>query len=348
MQIKNLSLKNKKDLQIWKEFLTEHGISNFSSAEVFKIDETIALFEDQRIVATGSLAGNVLKYIAVESEGSGSEFNSVISQLTNLAAGKGIFHLFVFTKAKYSKSFQFIGFKELAKSDNAALLESGDYLIGDYLAELPRVANQEEKKIAGIVMNANPFTKGHRYLVGKAASENDYVYVFVVSTDASLFNSKERLQLVKEGTADLKNVFVVSGGDYMVSYATFPAYFLTSDQTVIEYQTTLDALIFKNQIAPVLNIQTRFLGEEPFSKTTGIYNRILEKVLPPSVSVKIIPRAKTQSETIITATEVRQLIAKNNLVPLKQFLPFTTIKYVEEHKTELQSRIKKGININGN
>ncbi|AZZ61167.1 [citrate (pro-3S)-lyase] ligase [Oenococcus sp. UCMA 16435] len=348
MQIKNVSLKNKKDLQIWEEFLTEHGINNFGSAEISKVDETIALFEDRRMLATGSLAGNVLKYIAVESEGSSSEFNTILSQLTNLAAGKGIFHLFVFTKPKYSKAFQFIGFKELAQSSDAALLESGDYLIGDYLAELPRVVNQGEKKIAGIVMNANPFTKGHRYLVEKAASENDYVYVFVVSTDASLFNSEERLQLVKKGTTDLKNVFVVSGGDYMVSYATFPAYFLASDQTVIEYQTTLDALIFKNQIAPALNIQTRFLGEEPFSKTTGIYNQVLKKVLPPIVAVKIIPRAKTQFKTIITATKVRQLIAKNNLVPLKQFLPSTTIKYVEEHKDELQLRIKKGININGN
>ena len=58
--------------------------------------------------------------------------------------------------------------------------------------------------------------------------KNDLVYVFVVNTDLSLFKTSERFELVKAGTADLKNVIVVDGGDYMVSYATFPAYFLES------------------------------------------------------------------------------------------------------------------------
>lgn len=348
MQIKHLSLKNKKDLQIWKNFLIEHGIHNFVSSEMARIDETIALFEDQQMLATGSLAGNILKYIAVQNEGSGSEFNTILSQLTNIAARKGVFHLFVFTKVQYAKAFQFVGFKELTQSSEAAVLEKGNDLINDYLAGLPRVADQKKKQIAGIVMNANPFTKGHRYLIEKAASENDQVYVFVVSTDASLFNSQERLLLVQQGTADLKNVFVLSGGDYMVSYVTFPAYFLPSDQQVIAYQTTLDALIFRNRIAPALNIKRRYLGEEPFSKTTAIYNQVLKKTLPPAVSVTIIPRAKTHFDRIITATEVRQLIAEDHLAPLTQFLPPTTLAYVEKHKNDLQSRIEKGIKINGN
>ena len=45
----------------------------------------------------------------------------------------------------------------------------------------------EAPKVAAIVMNANPFTLGHQYLVEKAAAENDLVHLFMVSEDASLF-----------------------------------------------------------------------------------------------------------------------------------------------------------------
>ncbi len=104
-------------------------------------------------------------------------------------------------------------------------------------------------------MNANPFTLGHRYLVEQAATENDLVYVFVVNTDLSLFSTAEREQLVRAGTSDLSNVIVVNGGDYMVSYATFPAYFLPSKDQAITYQTTLDARIFRDVIAPAFTLR---------------------------------------------------------------------------------------------
>ncbi len=348
MQIKNLSLKRSKDFLIWRDFLNEQGIHNFSQTEIAKLDQTLALFEDDEMLGTGSLAGNILKYIAVKTQDGGSAFNKIVSQLINLAAAKGFFHLFVFTKAKYVLSFQSVGFKKIVANNEAAVLENGSNLIDDYLKTIPKVPNQAKQKIAAIVMNANPFTKGHRYLVERAANENDYLYIFVVSTDVSLFNSHERRKLVEQGTADLKNVIVVDGNEYMVSYATFPAYFLAAGDSVINYQTKLDALIFKERIAPVLNIKTRYLGEEPFSKTTGIYNRVLKQILPPVVAVKILARAETETKIVITATKVRQLIAQDELPLLAAFLPKTTLKFVQEHKLDLQSRIRKGININGN
>ncbi len=165
--------------------------------------------------------------------------------------------------------------------------------MNDFLTDIPWVDDQSDKQVAGIVMNANPFTRGHRYLVEQAASENDLVYVFVVNTDASLFTTEERFQLVKDGTVDLDNVIVVNGGDYMVSYATFPAYFLASPDQAVTYQTTLDARIFRNVIAPALNITTRYVGSEPLSRTTSIYNDVLTRELPPAVEVKVIDRDQT-------------------------------------------------------
>lgn len=112
MQIKNLSLKRSKDFLIWRDFLNEQGIHNFSQTEITKLDQTLALFEDDEMLGTGSLAGNILKYIAVKTQDGGSAFNKIVSQLINLAAAKGFFHLFVFTKAKYVLSFQSVGFKK--------------------------------------------------------------------------------------------------------------------------------------------------------------------------------------------------------------------------------------------
>ena len=69
-----------------------------------------------------------------------------------------------------------------------------------YLDQLAR-SRVEAPKVAAIVMNANPFTLGHQYLVEKAAAENDLVHLFMVSEDASLFPYAVRKKLIQEGTA---------------------------------------------------------------------------------------------------------------------------------------------------
>ncbi|GAB6093124.1 [citrate (pro-3S)-lyase] ligase [Furfurilactobacillus curtus] len=336
--------------QTWMTFLTSLGITDFDNSETAQIDFTLGIYEGNRLVATGSAAGNVLKYVGVCNEGetNGARFNTIVSALINRLAQAQIFHLFVFTKRQYQQSFQHVGFKELAHSDVAALLETGDIGVDDFLAAVPRIADQQTKQVAGIVMNANPFTNGHRYLVETAAKENDLVYVFVVNTDVSLFGTEQRVQLVKAGTADLKNVKVINGGDYMVSYATFPAYFLPTPDQQIDYQTTLDARLFREQIAPALAISRRYVGSEPRSHTTNIYNQVLQRELPPAVKVKVVERNHTPSGALITATAVRQAIAENALESVRSFVPTTTFTFIEQHLDELQARIQKGMNINGN
>lgn len=330
----------------WKNFLSDLNINNFSDIEVQAIDQTIGIFEGERLVATGSIAGNVLKYIAVCNKGreSGTYFNTIVSDLLAKLAQQKIFHVFVFTKPEYVDSFEHVGFNALAFSEFGAILETGDTSITDYLNKIPKFDNGST---AGIVMNANPFTLGHRYLVETAAKNNDHVYVFVVNTDASLFTTTERTQMVKDGVADLDNVTVVSGSDYMVSYATFPAYFLKSQSDQVVYQTTLDALIFKNWIAKNLNIQTRYLGSEPVSKTTAIYNQVLKDILEPQVKVEIIDR-KTLDQKIISARDVRLAIKDNDLAKLNGLVTSTTLKFINDNLDSLQARILKGMNINGN
>lgn len=279
---------------------------------------------------------------------SGARFNQVVSALENRLAEQGCFHLFVFTKPKYQAAFEHVGFKTLAKTDYGLILEKGTPNIDSYrqgLKQRPATA----KTVAAIVMNANPFTKGHRYLVEKAARENDWVYVFVVNQDVSLFTTKERTDLVREGTKDLTNVAVENGGDYMVSYLSFPAYFVKDQDQAIAYQTALDASLFKEQLAKPLGIQKRYVGTEPLSHTTALYNEALKNILPPEVLVEEVPRLKASgSDQVVSATEVRQKIKEEQVNDLAQLVPESTFDFIKENQKRLQERILKGQQINGN
>lgn len=349
-KVVDLFLNDSSTRKKWEQLLTSLGLHDFSEREVNVIDHTIGLVdEDGNLVGTGSVSGNVLKYIGVKNDDAeqGARFNKVVTSLMNYLTQEKIFHSFVFTKAKYAESFEHLHFNLLAKTDQAAFLENGTSDIQDYLHDLPRVEDQANKKIAAIVMNANPFTLGHKHLVKMASEENDLVYVFVVANDVSLFNFDERMKLVKEGTKEFSNVKVVSGSDYMVSPATFPAYFLKTPDDLIGVQTAVDAKAFKDQIAPALNITRRYIGKEPFSKTTHYYNISLAHELGPDIEVIVVKRLEKDGE-VVTATKVRQLIKEGNLKEINKFVPEATYEFIKQNMDELQSRIEKGMNINGN
>lgn len=341
-KFETLNLNRKSNFKLWKNFLIDHGISNFNDVEVKKIDQTVGAFDEQhKMIATGSVSDNVLKYVAVEDGSAGALFNQVITKLTTLLAQQGIFHWFVFTKPKYAQSFQNVGFLELATSHWGVILEKGDQTVGDYTEKLLQGPQQSQQKVGAIVMNANPFTKGHHFLVKHAADENDLVYIFVVNNDVALFTTKERIELVKEGTKGLENVVVVNGADYMVSYTTFPAYFIKTSEDIAKYQTTLDARIFRNKIAPPLNITRRYLGTEPYSRVTDIYNETLREELPPVVKPIIIERKQSDSGQFISASSVRQKILSGQLQEVQEIVPRTTFDFISSNLQDLQNRAEK-------
>lgn len=345
-QLKQLNLKEPHYYKQWAALLTQEGIEGLPQVPV-DVDGCLGIFEDQQLIATGAYQKNVLKYIAVDANYQGGKlFNDIISALINTLTQQGVFHFFVFTKPIYRQSFEFVGFKLLAQTSLAVLLEAGDASLQQFIAQVPRLENQSTATISAIVMNANPFTLGHRYLVTQATQKSDFVYVFVVSQDVSLFTTEERFKLVQQGLSDLPNVIVVQSSDYMVSYATFPSYFLPESQDIIEYQTALDAQLFK-KIAAQLNIQQRFLGEEPFSKTTALYNQALKATLPPEITVEVIPRLKAATQTI-SATQVRKAIQNGTIETIHTFVPETTYQFIKQNQAILQARIQKGMQVDGN
>jgi len=330
-----INLKDPYYFKQWQQLIQSEGlfIENLDD-----ITETIGIYENDKLIATGSYYENVLKYLAIDPNyQGGNTFNKLVSTLINQLATDNIFHIFVFTKPQYMQSFEYLGFNVIAQNDFSALLETGDYSIDQYIEELPKV---EGKKISAIVMNANPFTLGHRYLIEQASQNSDFVYVFVVNQDVSLFKMSERMQLIKEGTKDLTNIKVVNGGQYMVSFVTFPSYFIKSRTDVIDYQTALDAQVFK-RIAQALHITKRFVGDEPYSQTTEIYNQTMQKVLPPEVELEILDR-KEVGQDIISATKVRQAISDNDLATVKKYVPETTYTFIKENIQTLLRRIHDG------
>ena len=300
------------------------------------LDYTCGMYDDEmHIIATGSCFGNTLRCFAVSHEHQGEGLmNSIVSHLIEFQFSRGNTHLFLYTKCNSAKFFGDLGFYEIARIDGQIVfMENRKTGFQNYLRTFAKDALPEgltaetpTRKIAALVMNANPFTLGHQYLVEKAAAENDLLPLFIVSEDASLVPFKIRKQLVMTGTAHLKNICYHDSGPYIISNATFPSYFQKDENAVIESHAMLDLTVF-TQIAKVLGITRRYVGEEPTSLVTGIYNRIMSEKLPEQgIECIVVPR-KTCEDTPISASNVRLALQNGDYDTLSKLVPQTTLDY---------------------
>lgn len=142
----------------------------------------------------------------------------------------------------------------------------------------------------------------------------------MLSDAGSLFPPELRLRLVREGTADLPNVRAYPGADYLISPATFPAYFLKDQARAPEAKCDLDLTLFGSAIAPALHITERFVGQEPTCAVTAQYNRRMQAILPAyGIHVTEIPRLSA-----ISATTVRARLQEGDLAAARALVPETT------------------------
>lgn len=221
--------------------------------------------------------------------------------------------------------------KRVKQKEKASISEE----LKEYLEKIQNYSkeNKEELKIGAIVMNCNPFTLGHRYLIETAASQVDCLYVFVVEEDKSVFPFSDRIQLVKEGTKDLGNVIVLPSGQFMISSLTFPEYFEKEKEKNVRIDSAMDLDIFGQHIAPVMGISIRFAGEEPKDMVTRQYNEGMREYLPQyGIQFVEIPRKKS-GDTIISATTVRDCVRRGDYNELKKLVPECTLIYLMNKKT---------------
>lgn len=328
IEVQKVNLKDNKELQEVQEFLSSFGLKLDND-----VDYTIVIKQGETIKATCSKARNVLKCFAVDKDLRGEGVTStLISNLIDKLFEEGIYHSFIFTKPENVRIFSSLNYKLIHEVKDVALLENGIYDINSYISKLIGDYNIDKSKKAAIVMNCNPFTLGHKYLIEKAASENEKVIVFIVEEDRSLFPFNIRYELVKKGTEHLKNVTVIPGGEYIISSATFPAYFLREESVRLKAYTELDAGIFGKYFCNKLNIIKRYVGTEPYCKVTDIYNEALISTLKKyEVSVTLVERESFNGKEI-SASRVRQLIKEENLRELKNILPEVTLEFISSEK----------------
>ncbi len=299
-------------------------------------DLILGFFSEDRLVATGSLVGNILQGIAVAraSEGEGLA-STVVSALLKRALDERMEHIFLYTTPEEVQRFTPLGFMILAAAHSrstglaAALLEWGDGGIGKW-RDMLRSSSEERPDGAGaVVVNCNPFTVGHRCLIEWASRESPWLYVLVVQEDRSVFPFEARMRLVREGTRDLDNVSVLSGGPYVISGATFPTYFTrmkAEDAAITELHALLDLELFRRHTAPPLKVKTRFVGTEPYCPVTSVYNEAMKRVLPGDdggVQVREIPRFTLRGEAV-SASRVRSLLREGRMDEVEDLVPATT------------------------
>ena len=305
-----ISPSNKRAMAQMDALLAREGIERDRN-----LTYSAAIYDDDgQMIATGSLFENTLRCLAVDGAHRGEGLMAVIvAHLVQAQIERGHTHLFLYTKVDSAKFFAPLGFTEIARVDGRLVfMENRRDGFSRYLKSLAPYAG--ERPGAALVMNANPFTLGHEALVARAAKENERVVLFVLSEDRSLVPYSDRMAMV-------------SSGSYMISSATFPSYFLKDADVVTRTHAELDATLF-TRIAAALNLTRRYVGEEPFSHTTSLYNEALAAVLPKAgVELVVIPRAQAQGEAI-SASHVRQLIHDGHIEAIRPLVPETTYTYL--------------------
>jgi [citrate (pro-3S)-lyase] ligase len=300
------------------------------------IEFALGLFDGDSMVACGCCAGQLLKCFAVDQSLRGQNIlGSLVSALVNNRYALGFFDLLVITPPDNSLLFTNCGFHPVAATAELVFMERSPDGLERFINAM-REPDDAGKSAAAIVVNCNPFTRGHRYLVEYAAARCELLHIFVVQEDRSTFPFDVRLKLVGRGVADLPNCRVHAGGIYIISSATFPTYFLKKADDAIQMQASLDATLFASRIAPLLAIRTRFVGSEPKCVVTSQYNRILHRILPAAgIELVEIPRCSGPDGDVISASRVRQLLKQGQLdESLLQLVPESTYQYLASSEAE--------------
>ena len=310
------------------------------------------------MIAGGGLKGSVIKCVAVADGHKGEAVaNVIVSHLIAKANAEGCQCVKLYTKPDNRQLFESLSFRLIAESPNAILMETGVGGIEKYSEELgvkseelkndESVVSNARKPIGVIVMNANPFTLGHRFLVEQSSELVERLYVVVVREDCSMFSYNERKAMVSQGVRDIGNVVVVDGSDYAVSAATFPTYFLKQLSDATDTQIILDLDLYRRRIAPALGATIRFFGSEPTDPLTRRYNELMHKQLGEEHVHEI--QRKQQEGSAISASRVRKAMMEGCLWDAIQLVPPTTIPYIIGHlasmalQAELDTTPKPGL-----
>jgi len=317
MIIKTAILKSELDLV--KDFLKGFDLTMPES-----LTKTFYIEDSGKIIGTISTDNDIIKCFALDNSYQGENLSSLlINHVISYFSESSIHSYTVYTKPMYKNVFLSFGFRLITETSKVVLLEGGALSITDELNKIRKQleiftnSNELEKlNISSIVMNANPITLGHEYLIEKASKESDYVVLFVVEEDKSIFSFKERLSYVYLVSHKYSNVIVLPSTKYIVSLTTFPNYFLKAEEIEFEY-SLIDSKIFNDYFMKTLAIKKRYVGTES-KDYMSTYNKALKDELKDKLV--IVDRIKIDDE-VVSASRVRALITNNNMEEALKYLP---------------------------
>ena len=185
-----------------------------------------------------------------------------------------------------------------------------------------------------IIMNANPFTFGHYYLIKYAAEKVDTLYVFIATEENPYFSFEDRYQMAVNSCKDLDNVVILASGSLTGTSKVFPDYWDKRDDENITIDCSLDFQIFTEYIAPFLNIKKRFVGTESVDYVTKQYNELLKEHMPLyGIEVFEVPRFTIDNEEI-SAKKVRKAM-ETNMEYVKSHVPAGTFEVLTKYEKKL-------------
>lgn len=308
--------------------------------EMDLVDYTLIIYVNGEIIATCSKLFNLVKCIAISKNFTGLGLSKIlVNRVIEKIHDEDYDEAFIITKIENQVIFEANKFSVIYSNEKISFMTNRPDKMAGYIEYLKGVS--VEGNNGAIVMNTNPFTYGHQFLIEAAANQVDNLYIIPVLEDLSFFKYEERKKMMVEGVKHLKNVKVIEGTQYIISKSTFPSYFLKSSDETIKQQTNLDASIFVELFKTYLNIKKRFVGTEPFSHTTNIYNKTLQNVMFLNGIELIEIKRKELNGKAISASEARLGILDKNESALKKLIPPSTKRVLEEIKTEIEERLKK-------
>ena len=146
-----------------------------------QITHSIVLRKEKEIIATASCQKNIIKCVAVSEAYQGQNLLAhLMTSLIEYFYGMGISHFFGFTKPQNKELFCSMGMYPVAQTEKILLLENDKNGLEKFLKRLKKetqeqqkckVENRHENGIGAVVMNCNPFTRGHEYLIREAAKK---------------------------------------------------------------------------------------------------------------------------------------------------------------------------------
>lgn len=287
------------------------------------ITKTFYVEEDDSIVGTISVANYIIKDLAVLDKYQGENIaSSLINHVIKYFSNNSIYNYQVFSKPKYKSLFENMNFKMLVETEKLIMLEGGITDIDETLEKIKKLLEvrftpiNENSDIASVVINGNPITIGHEYLVSEASLNHNIVIVFIVEEDKSEFTFIERLSMAFLAFHKFSNVYVIPSTKYIVSSLTFPNYFL-KETDISEEMAKVDALIFKKYFQKKLFIKKRYIGSESTKKMEN-YNNELKEIL--GDTIKIVERLEID-RVRVSASAVRNLIKEGKTKEALKYIP---------------------------